>query len=34
MNSIIHTRIVGTVELYVNYSSVPQDQAEDIAGQS
>jgi len=34
MNSIIQTRIVGTVELYVNYSSVPQDQAEAIAGQS
>lgn len=34
MNSTIHTRIVGKVELYVNYSSVPQDQAEEIAGQS
>jgi len=34
MNSIIHTRIVGKVELYVNYSSVPQDQVEEIVGQS
>jgi hypothetical protein len=34
MNSTIHTRIVGVVELYVNYSSVPDDQAEEIAGQS
>jgi hypothetical protein len=34
MNSVIHTRIVGTVELYVNYSSVPQDQAEELVGQS
>lgn len=34
MNSTIHTRIVGKVELYVNYSSVPQDQVEEIAGQS
>lgn len=34
MNSTIHTRIVGKVELYVNYSSVPQAQAEEIAGQS
>jgi hypothetical protein len=34
MNSTIHTRIVGKVQLYVNYSSIPQEQAEEIAGQS
>jgi len=34
MNSTIHTRIVGVVELYVNYSSVPQEQAEEFVGQS
>ena len=31
MNSTIHTRIVGVVELDVNYWSVPQEQAEEFA---
>jgi hypothetical protein len=34
MNSTIHTRIVGVVELYVNYSSVPEEQADEMVGQS